>query len=167
MNECYNKQFSSIKLGCYNERRCYNERMLQLTVFINKIRMLQRTHTLQWTNATTNSFHQWNQDATMNTDATTNECYNEQFLRIKSRCYNEHRCPNERKLQRTVLINKIRMLQGTPWNTIGRSSTRVRMTCRTFPLWLDRHSSSLLSCVMFSYQFSSVICLFLQCTKVK
>jgi hypothetical protein len=27
---------------CYNER-CYNERMLQRTVFINKIRMLQRT----------------------------------------------------------------------------------------------------------------------------
>jgi len=26
---------------CYNER-CYNERMLQRTVFINKIRMLQR-----------------------------------------------------------------------------------------------------------------------------
>jgi len=31
---------------------CYNERMLRRTVFINKIRMLQRT------NATTNSFYQ-------------------------------------------------------------------------------------------------------------
>jgi len=27
--------------ACYNEQ-CYNERMLQRTVFINKIRMLQR-----------------------------------------------------------------------------------------------------------------------------
>jgi hypothetical protein len=26
MNECYNKQFLSIKSGCYNENRCYNER---------------------------------------------------------------------------------------------------------------------------------------------
>ena len=25
-NECYNKQFLSIKSGCYNEHRCYNER---------------------------------------------------------------------------------------------------------------------------------------------
>jgi len=32
----------SIKSGCYNERR-YSERMLQRRVFINKIRMLQRT----------------------------------------------------------------------------------------------------------------------------
>ena len=30
------------------------------------------------------------------TDATTNGCYNEQFLSIKSGCYNEHRCYNER-----------------------------------------------------------------------
>jgi len=29
-------------------------------------------------------------------DATTNENYNEQFLLIKSGCYNEHRCRNER-----------------------------------------------------------------------
>ena len=28
--------------------------------------------------------------------ATTNECYNEQFLSIKSGCYNEHICYNER-----------------------------------------------------------------------
>jgi len=35
-----------------------------------------------------------------------NECYNEQFLSIKSGCY------NERMLQRKV-INKIRMLQRT------------------------------------------------------
>ena len=33
--------------------------------------------------------------ATMN-DATRNECYNEQFLSIKSGCYNEHRCYNDR-----------------------------------------------------------------------
>ena len=45
-NECNNEQLLSIKLGCYNEHRCYNERMLQRTVFINKIRMLQRTQML-------------------------------------------------------------------------------------------------------------------------
>jgi hypothetical protein len=28
--------------------------------------------------------------------ATMNECYNEQFLSIKSGCYNENRCYNER-----------------------------------------------------------------------
>jgi len=28
-------------------------------------------------------------------DATMNECHNEQFLSIKSGCYNEHRCHNE------------------------------------------------------------------------
>ena len=33
---------------CYNER-CYNERMLRRTIFINKIRMLQRTEMLQRT----------------------------------------------------------------------------------------------------------------------
>ena len=72
-------------------------------------------------------------------------------------CYNE-RCYNERMLQRTVFINKIRMLQRTRRNTIGRRSTRVRVTCRAFPLWFQRQSSSLLSFVGFSYQFSSVIC---------
>jgi len=64
----------------------YNERIQQRTIFINKIRMLQRTNT------------------------TTNEYYNEQFLSIKSGCYNE-RCYNEQILQRTIFINKIRMLQ--------------------------------------------------------
>jgi len=29
-------------------------------------------------------------------DPTTNECYNKQFLSIKSGCYNEHRCYNDR-----------------------------------------------------------------------
>jgi hypothetical protein len=31
--------------------------------------------------------------ATIN-DATTNECYNEQFLSVKPGCYNEHRSHN-------------------------------------------------------------------------
>ena len=75
--------------------------------------------------------------------ATTNECYNE------------------------VFINKIRMPQRTRRNTIGRRSTRVRMTCQAFPLRLERQSSSFLSFVRFSYQFSSFICLLVQCTKVK
>jgi len=74
-------------------------------------------------------------------------------------CYNE-RSYNERMLQRTVFINKIRMLQRTRRNTIGRRSTSVRMTCRAFRLFLERRSSSLLLFVRFSYQFSSVICLF-------
>ena len=52
-------------------------------------------------------------------------------------------------------------------NTIGRRSTRVRMTCPAFPLWLERQSSSLLPSVRFSYQFSSAICLLVQCVKVK
>jgi len=29
-------------------------------------------------------------------DATTKDCYNEEFLSIKLGCYNEHRCYNER-----------------------------------------------------------------------
>jgi len=43
-------------------------------------------------------------------------------------------CFKKRMLQRTVFINKIRMLQRTWRNTIGRRSTRVRMTCLAFPL---------------------------------
>jgi len=45
-------------------------------------------------------------------------------------------CYNERTLQRTVFINKIRILQRTRRNTISRRSTRVRMTCWAFPLCL-------------------------------
>jgi hypothetical protein len=82
-------------------------------------------------------------------------------------------CYNEQMLQRKMFINKIKMLERTQmlqWtrrNTIDRRSTRVRMTCRAFPLRFERHSSTLLSLVKFSYQFSSVICLFVQCIKVK
>ena len=76
-------------------------------------------------------------------------------------CYNG-RSYNELILKRTVFINKIRMLHRTRRNTISRRSMRVRMTCRAFPfpLWLERQSSYLLSFVRFSYQFTSVICLF-------
>jgi hypothetical protein len=82
------------------------------------------------------------------------------FIRsyVYQQCLNK-RCYYERMLQRTVFINKIRIIQRTWRNTIGRRSTRVRMTCRAFPLWPERLSSSLLSFVRFSYQFSSVICL--------
>ena len=41
---------------CYNER-CYNQWMLQWTVFINKIRMLQWTQMLQWMWRNTNGQH--------------------------------------------------------------------------------------------------------------
>jgi hypothetical protein len=76
------------------------------------------------------------------------------------------------KLQRTVfvkirILKQTQMLQQTQKNTIGRRRTRVRMTCRAFPLWLERQSSSLLWFVRFSYQFSLVTCLFVQCLKVK
>jgi hypothetical protein len=63
-------------------------------------------------------------------------------------------------LQRSVCINKIRILQRTRRNTSCCRSTRVRMTYRAFPLLLERQSSILLSFVRFSYQFSSVIYLF-------
>jgi hypothetical protein len=69
-------------------------------------------------------------------------------------------CYNERMLQWTVFINKIRMLQRKRRNTIGRRSMRVRMTCRAFPLCLERQSSSLLSFVRFSYQFSCYLLIF-------
>ena len=103
-------------------------------IFINKIRMLQRT-ILQRTNATPNSF------------------------------INKIRILQRTMLQRkngtsNSFINKIRMLQRTRRNTIGRRSTRVLMTCRAYPVWLERQSSCLLWFVRFSYQFGSVICLF-------
>jgi len=72
------------------------------------------------------------------------------FQKYSGVCYNEQ-YHNEQILQRTIFINKIRMLQRTVFinkirmihwtrrNTIGRSITRVRMTCRAFPLWLDHH----------------------------
>jgi hypothetical protein len=78
-------------------------------------------------------------------------CYSEQCY--SGVCYSEQ-CCNERMLQSTVFINKIRMLKRTQRNTIGRRSTCVSMTCRDFPLCLDCQSLSLLSFVMFSYQFS-------------
>jgi len=59
------------------------------------------------------------------------------------------------------MLHRTQMLKRTRRNTIGRRSTRGRMMCRAFPLRLERQSSSLLSFVRFSYQFSSVICLFI------
>jgi len=139
---------NATKIECCNERmlkrtnaaknECYNERMLQRT------------------NATTNEFYK--ERMLQRTNSTTKECCNERMLQRKNAAKNE--CYVQRMLQRTVCINKIRMLQRTRRNNIGRRSTRVRMTCRSFPLRLERQSSSLLSFVSFSYQFSSVICLF-------
>jgi len=57
------------------------------TVFINKIRRLQRTM-IQRVNAATNSFYPYDLEATTNDD-TTRECYNEQFLSIRSGGYNK------------------------------------------------------------------------------
>jgi len=58
------------------------------------------------------------------------------------------------------MLQRTHVLQRTLRNTIGRRSTRMRMTCRAFQLCLDRQSSSLLSFVGIIYQFSSVICSF-------
>ena len=71
------------------ERQMLQRANVTTSSFFNKIRMLQRTQMLQQANATTNSLYQLNQDATTNTDATSNECCNEQFISIKSGCYNE------------------------------------------------------------------------------
>ena len=63
----------STKSWNYNVHRWYNERMLQRKVFIHKIRKLQFTQMVQQTNVTENSVYPAeNQEATMNTDATTN-----------------------------------------------------------------------------------------------
>ena len=75
--------------------------------------------------------------------ATTNECYNEQFLSIKSGCYNE---------RGGILLADV--ARACAW--------RVGPSC------LIRASViNLLSFVRFSYQFSSVICLFVQWINVK
>ena len=63
-------------------------------------------------------------------------------------------------LQRRVFINKNRILQRRRRNTTCRRSPRVCMTYRAFPLLLECQSSNLLWFVRFSYQFTSVICLF-------
>jgi len=63
-------------------------------------------------------------------------------------------------LQQTDFMNKIRMLQQTQRNTISWRSSHACMTYRAFPLWSEHQSLSLLLFVRFSYQFSSVICLF-------
>jgi hypothetical protein len=70
-------------------------------------------------------------------------------------------------LQQTAFINKIRMLHQMWRNTISRCSMRMRMKCRASLLWLEHLLSFLLSFVTFSYQFSSVICLIVQCIKFK
>jgi hypothetical protein len=75
-------------------------------------------------------------------------------------------CYNERMLQRTDFINKIRKLQRTQRNTIGRRSTQVRMTCRGLTASISA-SVIIFITASFSYQFGSVICLVLQCIKVK
>jgi hypothetical protein len=80
-------------------------------------------------------------------------------------------CYNERMLQRTVFVKIImlkrkQMLQRMRRNTIGRRSTRVRMTYRAFPLWLERQSSSffIVCKVKLSVQFSYLlICTVYKC----
>ena len=88
------------------------------------------------------------------------------YVHTQSRVRYKERSYNERMLQRTVFINKIRMLHRTQMlkrkrrNTIGRRSTRVCIMFHAFPLWLETLSLSLLSFTRFSYQFSSIICAF-------
>jgi frataxin-like iron-binding protein CyaY len=64
---------------------------------------------------------------------------------------------NQDATTKSFFINKIRMLQWTWRNTIGRRSSRTCTTCWAFALWLERQSSSLILLVRSSYQFSSVI----------
>jgi hypothetical protein len=159
-NECYNEQLS-IKSGCYNEHRrynesfiikagcykhrCYNKRILKRTVFINKIRMLQRTQTLQQTNSTTNSLLNkirilqrtqmlQRTNATTNSfinkirmlqltpDPTTNNCYNEQFSSLKqdattNEIYNEQFLSIKSGCYNECRCYKERMLQRTVFST--------------------------------------------------
>jgi len=145
----------------YNER-CYNERILQRT-------MLQRT------NATTNG-------------ATMNEFY-------KERCYNE-RILQRKTLQRTMLQRILQgtMLQrNNPTQNVAATNsfyqqnqdatTKTDATTNSeeyyrFTLQARGHDMSglpasirasvtFLPSVIFSYQFSSVICLFVLCINVK
>ena len=118
-----------------------NERMLQRTMLqrkllINKIRRIQehRCYNEQFLSIKSGCYNEqfWSikSGSYKNTDATMNKCYNEVSI-------NKIRMLQRKEmLQRTVSINKIRMLQRTQMlqrtrrNTIGRRSTRVRMTCR-------------------------------------
>jgi hypothetical protein len=49
------------------------------------------------------------------------------------------------------MLQRTKILQRTRKNTIGRRSTRVSISFRAFPLWLQRHSSYLLPFGRFSY----------------
>ena len=81
-------------------------------------------------------------------DTTTNKCYYEQFLSIKSGCYNEHRCYNKRG---------------------GILSADVARACtwRFGPSRFDKIVSHHLCYPLYGWVISLVICLFVQCMKVK
>jgi hypothetical protein len=53
-----------------------------------------------------------------------------------------------RFINKIMILQRTQMLQRKRMNTIGRSST-----CRTFPLWLERQSSSLLSFLSVSISY--------------
>ena len=71
------------------------------------------------------------------TNATTNECYNEQFLSIKLGCYNEHRCYNERG--RILSVDVTRRAQGCSIIvfTKERLFMRFKFTCRVYKIWIN------------------------------
>ena len=71
-----------------------------------------------------------------------------------------NKCYNEVFIDKIRMLQRIQKLQQTWRNTIGQCSRRMRTMCHAFLLWLERQSSSLLLFVRFSYQFSSVICVF-------
>jgi len=87
------------------------------------------------------------------------DCQRVGVFKYSGVCYNA-RSYNERKLQRRDFISKIRILQRVRRNNIGRRSTRMRISFRAFPLSFQSQLLCLLSFVIFSYQFSSVVCLF-------
>jgi hypothetical protein len=154
---------------------CYNERMLQRTVFINKIRKLKWAKMLQRT-VFINKIRKLKWAKMLQRTVFINKIRKLKWAKMLQRTVFINKIRKlkwAKMLQRTVFINKIRklkwakMLQRKERNTNGRRGTRLRMTCLAFPLWLERQLSSLLSFVRFSCQSSSVICLFVQSTRVK
>ena len=121
----------SIQSGCYNEQFLsmnsvrYNKRMLQRKVFINKTWILQRTNAK--TNIFINKIRMLQRTILQRTNATPNSFINK--IRILQRTMLQRKNGTSNSF-----INKIRMLQRTRRNTIGRRSTRVLMTCRAYPV---------------------------------
>jgi hypothetical protein len=152
----YNEQFLNTKIRTLQRTRKNSHGCKSITVRYAKMRVattyefynewfsVTQIRTLQWTRRNSHGCKSITVRYATTNDARTYKCYNQQ-----------------------VLITQIRTVQRTRRNILGRRSKCVCITCRALPLWLERQSSSLLPSVRSSYQFSSVICLFVQCITVK